>query len=226
MTVPPLPETPCLKVALDYTQTDGYDAGSRFFLSYAGAAPTPGNCSTLASDISAAWNTHLAPQVNETFALTKVDVLDIATYSGNFGEWTGDLAGGDSGTQLPAQSATNIEFNIQRRYRGGKPRMFLPPPTTGAQLDAGHFTTTFIGNTNTAMAAFIAEIEALSIGAVGALAHVNLSYYQSFKNVENSSGRMRAAPTYRATALVDTITGYATKGLIGSQKRRRAATTA
>jgi len=68
-------------------------------------------------------------------------------------------------------------------------------------------------------------VTGLSVGAVGALAHVNVSYYQSFKNVTNSSGRTRAAPTYRTIALLDPITGYVVKAVVGSQRRRRTAKT-
>lgn len=225
MTAPPLPASPCLRIRLDYTATNGELAGSRFYLSYGGAAPTGGNCVTLAGDIEAAWVTHLAPVIDETFNLTEVDVLDIATVDGLSGQWTGSESGSRSGTSLPLQCATNVEFDIARRYRGGKPRMFLPPGVTSDQTDGSHWGSTFLTAVNTAMAAFITELEALDIGAVGALAHVNLSYYSGFTNVTNSSGRTRAAPKYRASALVDSITGYAAKSTIGSQKRRRTATT-
>jgi hypothetical protein len=223
--VPP-PASPCLRVKLDYTQSDGYLGGNRFFLSYAGAAPTAGNCVTLAGDIAAAWETDIAPIVDENWALTEVDVLDIATEMGASGHWTGSNAGMDSGTGLPAQCAVNVEYDILRRYRGGKPRIFLPPGTASQTLDAGHWESSYITSVNTQMAAFFAAIAALSVGAVGALAHVNLSYYSGFKNVTNSSGRERAVPQYRTAALVDPVTGYSCKGLIGSQRRRRNATTA
>lgn len=225
MTTPPLPESPCVRVRLDYTQSDGYDAGSRFFLSYAGSAPTTANCQTLAADVAAAWAAHLAPQVGANFVLTEVDVIDIATVYGNSGDWTGEDAGSASGPYMPAQTATNIEYDIGRRYRGGKPRMFLPPGNVADTQDAGHWSADYVSATNAAIAAFFAEIESESIGAMGALGHVSLSYYLSFTNVTNSSGRTRAAPKYRTVALVDTVTGYSTKGVIGSQRRRRIATT-
>lgn len=215
-----------MRLRLDYSESDNSKGGSRFYLSYAGAAPTAGNCITLAGDVAAAWSTHLAALVNPDWTLTEVDVLDIASISGASGQWTGSNPGTASGgTNLPAQTATNVEFGIARRYRGGKPRMFIPPPTSNFQKDDGNWLASYITAVNTSVAAFFSELEALSIGAVGALAHVNLSYYSGFTNVTNSSGRTRAAPKYRAAALVDTINGYAAKGLIGSQRRRRSATT-
>lgn len=225
MTAPPLPESPCVRVRLDYTQGDSFLAGSRFYLSYAGAAPTGANCITLATDISEAWATFVAGDVDANFSLTEIDVLDIATDSGLSGQWTGDIPGTNSGTSLPAQCATNIEFGIARRYRGGKPRIFQPPGVAGNQLNAGEWDSAFVTAVNGHQVSFWAQIEALTVGAMGALRHVNLSYYKGFTNITNSSGRERAVPTYRATALLDPITGYSTKSVIGSQRRRRTATT-
>lgn len=225
MTAPPLPASPCMRVRLLYTQTDTYLAGSRFYLSYAGTAPTGGNCTSIATAIAAAWASDLAESVNELYALTEVDVLDIASDSGLSGQWDGSNSGSGSGNPVPAQCATNVEFGISRRYRGGKPRMFLPPPDDSQQLDAGHWLVDFIDSVNTNIAAFFTAVEAIDVGAVGQLTHVNLSYYKGFTNIINSSGRERAVPTYRDTAVVDPVTGYFTKGLIGSQRRRRASTT-
>lgn len=224
MTVVPLPDTPCVRARLIYLDTAGNYGGNRVYLSYTGSAPTAANCATLASDIESQWASHLAGLINANWSLTEVDVLDIATDSGNFGTWTGTSAGTRAGNNLPAQCATNVEFDIPRRYRGGKPRMYLPPGITSDQADAAHYNGTFISAVNTGVGAFFTAIEALSIGSMGTLAHVNLSYYKGFTNITNSSGRERAVPTYRATALHDVVQGYATKGVIGSQKRRRTST--
>lgn len=225
MTAPPLPASPCVRVKLDYVNTDTFDAGSRFYLSYAGAAPTPGNCATLASDIAGAWSTHLAGLVHADWSLTEVDVLDIATLLGASGQWTGSDPGTLTGQVLPSQCATNVEFGIARRYRGGKPRMFLPSASAAQLQDSAHWLAGYIANVNSGMGAFFSEIEALSVGAVGALQHVNLSYYAGFKNITNSSGRERAVPQYRSAALLDPVESYLCKAVVGSQRRRRTATT-
>jgi hypothetical protein len=225
MTPVPPPSTPCVRVRLDYVNSDDSLASSRFFLSYAGAAPSAATLDTLASDVSAAWGTHIAPNVGSVWTLAGVDIVDITTESGAFGTWGGSIAGGAGGTQLPSQVAVNVEFNLQVRYRGGKPRIFFPAPETSDQQDSANWSNTFVTGMGSAVTAFFAEIEALSLGSIGALAHVDISYYQGFKNVTNSSGRTRAVPQYRDTALVRGISGYAVKKLMSSQKRRRASTT-
>lgn len=159
------------------------------------------------------------------WSLTEVDVLDIASNSGAFGNWSGTETGSNSGSQFSANAASNIEFNLSRRYRGGKPRIYLPPAASSEAVNAGKWSDAFVTDLNTGITAFYAALAAITVGAVGVLAHVNLSYYSGFTNVTNSSGRTRAAPKYRTTALVDSITGYSAKATIGSQRRRRTATT-
>jgi len=224
--VPP-PESPCLRVRLIYNTYADRSAGSRFYLSYEGTAPTAGNCSTLAADIGAAWETNLAPVVNDAYGLAEVDVIDIATDAGSSGQSTTGWSGSRSGTTMPDQCATNIEYDIARRYRGGKPRMYLPPGSTADQANPSTWSGTFVGEVNTAIAAFFTEIEALTVGAVGALAHVNLSYYNGYSTTTPPwrGPGFKYPPKYRAAALLDTVNGYATKPVTGSQKRRRTSTT-
>jgi hypothetical protein len=226
MTTPPLPETNCVRVRLDYTIAEGTEAGSRFYVSYNGSAPSSATLNTLASDIATAWNANIAAVVGELSTLTEIDILDISTLTGASGSWTGSHAGTMSGDNLPIQCASNVEYDIARRYRGGKPRMFIPPPDISAMVGENKWSAGHVANLNTAVSGFMAAIAALSPGSMGVLAHVNVSYYQGFTNVTNSSGRTRAAPKYRTpTALVEPVTGYAAKATIGSQRRRRLSTT-
>lgn len=225
MTPVPLPDVPCVRVRLIYNEGAPAESGNRFYLSYTGSAPSGANCATLAGDVAAAFATDLAPLIDGTYALEEVDVLDIATDSGLSGQWTGSHAGGKTGASLSANAATNVEFGIARRYRGGKPRFYLPPSTSPDLTSVTHWSSTFVGDVSTGVASFFAALEALSVGSMGTLQHVNLSYFKGFTNVTTPSGRERAVPTYRATALHDNITGYFAKAVVGSQRRRRTSTT-
>lgn len=223
----PLPASPCVRVRLIYEPPAANEAGSRFYLSYSGSAPTAANCSTLASDIEAAWVSHMAGLTPVLWSLNEVDVLDIASDDGLSGQWTGTEDGTRSGPGTPQQVATNVEFDIARRYRGGKPRMFLPPGVAADTANENEWNSTFIGEVNTGLAAFIEEIEALTVGAMGTLAHVNLSYYKGY-NTTSPPWRgpgFKYPPKYRDAALLDSVEGYSTKAIMGSQKRRRTSTT-
>jgi hypothetical protein len=225
MTTPPLPASPCIRVRLGYTLDGGTDAGNRFYFSYSGAAPSAANCVTLGTDIANLWASNIASIIYSETTLTEVDVLDIATDSGAFGTVEVTHAGDMSAGILSANAAINVEFDIARRYRGGKPRLYWPAPDDTSLVSGDKYSSGFIATVNAATTAFFAGIEALSVGSMGTLDHVNLSYYQGFHNVTNSSGRTRAAPVYRTSALLDAVTGYACKAVVGSQRRRRTSTT-
>src|ERR1700751_5333351 len=115
MPSPPLPDVPCVRVRLIYEEDVANSIGNRFYLSYSGSAPTPGNCVTLATDISGAWGTHLAPLFWVDTDLTEVDVLDIATDSGSSGQYIATVNGTRTGNGLPQSGSANIEYNIARR---------------------------------------------------------------------------------------------------------------
>ena len=225
--MPSPPAVQAVRCKLDYVQVDSSLGGSRFYLAYTGSAPSPSNCSTLAADIGTQWASHLAGFVNTGFSLGEVDVLDLASSSGSSGQDNTVHAGTDTGAVLPASICVNVEYNIARRYRGGKPRMYLPAPNQTRLQDEGHWTTAYASGLNTAMAAFFTALEALSIGSMGTLSHVNISF---FHGVNTSTPPWRGPgykypPKYRDTPLVDAVEGYATKLLVGSQRRRRNATT-
>lgn len=221
----PLPDTPCVRVRLIYNQETSKSAGNRFYLSYTGGPPTGADCATIASGIATAWNTNLASLVWDGNSLQEVDVLDIASDSGLSGQWTGSDSGSRSGAFLPDSVAFNIEFGIARRYRGGKPRIFFPFGVQGDLHDQSNWLNTFTPTVQTNVEAFFTACQALSSGSTSIANHVNLSYYKGFTNFLGPSGRERAVPTYRATALSDVIVGYSAKQLVGSQRRRRTSTT-
>jgi hypothetical protein len=158
-------------------------------------------------------------------ALSEVDVLDITDDLGAFGINSVEVIGSRAGETVPNQVAANTEFNLGRRYRGGKPRMFWPAGVYSDEADDSHWNSDFVVAMNAAAVGFFAQVEAITASGTDLSSHINLSYYKGFTNIENTSGRMRAAPTYRAVALQDIVTGYATKTVFGSQRRRRTATT-
>lgn len=225
MTVVPLPASPCVRVRLIYNEGSAGEGGNRVYFSYSGTPPSGADCTALASGVATAWAGNLQGLIPANYSLDEVDVLDIATDSGLSGQWHGADAGTRAGSYLPANVATNVEFGIARRYRGGKPRFFLPPGVQGDLESQGAWSAGYVSSVNEAVVNFFNAVQELSPGTIGTLQHVNLSYYKGFTNITNSSGRERAVPQYRDQALLDTVTGYSAKAVVGSQRRRRTSTT-
>jgi hypothetical protein len=224
MTAVPLPDVPCLRVRLIGSLPAPPVWGNRFFLSYTGSAPTAANCATLATDIQTAWVAHIASLVPSGYTLNEVDVLDIATDSGKFGTWSGSVAGSRSNAAVPINCAMGVEYTIGRRYRGGKPRIYLVAGDAADVAHPGQWSPGFVAEAQAAFPAFMTQVTGFAVGSIGSLTHVNLSYYKGFTNITTSSGRERAVPKYRDTALHDPVTGYQAKTEVQSQRRRRTST--
>lgn len=226
MPTPPLPDVPCVRVGLDYSDSIS-KFGSRFYLSYTGGALSGADCTALAGTVSSAWSTTVATQVSSSFQLVEVDVLDIATRDGLSGQDETPHAGTNTtGGPCPVQCAINVEFGIARRYRGGKPRIYFPPAPVSAMADPSHWQEGLVTSMNGEIADFFAAIIAGAPAAGSPWKHVSLSFYKGSAGViYDAGGEGRTDETYRPTANHDDITGYSTKAVIGSQRRRRVSTT-
>lgn len=225
MTTPPLPDTPCVRVNFSYTfGTDGR-GGDRLYFSYTGGPATAGDLASAATTIATAWGTDIAPLCGSGVTLTEVDILDISSHSGLSAVHPASIAGTRGATNLTDNTCFNLEFGIARRYRGGKPRIYLPAGVESDLLDASKWGSGFMTTVQTNFTAFITAVKAIALPSLSISNHVNLSYYSGFHNVTNSSGRTRAAPTYRTpNAVHDNVVSYIPKAVVGSQRRRRTAT--
>lgn len=224
----PLPASPCVRVNLVYEPPAANKAGSRFYVSYSGTAPDPTVCATLAGLVHTNWASHMAPVTPANWSLNEVDVLDIATRTGKSGQWTGAEPGTRTGTELPTQVASNVEFDIAERYRGGKPRMYCPPGVAADGSNENEWASEYITAFNTAITDFFAGINGSSPGSMGTLQHVVLSYYHG-KNTATPPWRgpgYKYPPLYRDAAVLYTVEGYGLKAVMGSQRRRRTSTSA
>lgn len=216
--MPPLPPVPSvLKVILGYTGPDT-DAANILHFHYTGAAPTTAAMNALATDISTAWNAHLAAGTTFEYNLTSVETIDLASATGASGLNTTSHIGTDTNPIMSAQAAFVVKKKIARRYRGGHGKTFLPPPGAVNLNDLGHWTASFVTNNTARYVAFIAAIVAQADVPIDT--EVQVSYYSGFTNVTTSSGRMKAKPTLRVSPVVDTVTSVLGDSRVGSQRRR------
>jgi hypothetical protein len=156
--------------------------------------------------------------------MTGTQVTDLASTSGAFGVDTTNVNGTEAGSALPAGTAYLINFKIARKYRGGKPRCYLPLGVAADLATRANWLSTNITNTTTHFTAFIAGFVGQVAGTTTISGHVNVSYYSGFTNVAyGSPTKYRRVPTLRATPLVDAITSYAVQPSPASQRRRNLA---
>ena len=226
--MPPLPTvTNTLKITLGWT-IDMNPAGSRFFYTYTGGPPAVADLNTLCGNIATAYNTDFSPLQNSSYVLTSVQAEDLNTSSGNLGVVACSYAGGLIGNALTENVAACINFKIDRRYRGGHPRIMLPIGTNAETASNRAWSNGFISSVNAAWSSFNTTIGALTFSSFSMANHVSVAYY---KGVYTTSPPWRG-PGYKyppkpvaGPVTPDTVVNHALRPTIGSQRRRLTSST-
>jgi len=223
--VPALPAAPnVIRIELGFAIYTTHGATSRFYMQYTGGPPSDGNLNTLASDVSTAWASTMAAAQYVGVDLIEITCTDLSTPTSAIGTWSGSVAGTLSGTPLPVEICGNLHSVIARRYRGGRPKLFIPMGITASLAgDETSWSTAFISDVNGYWAAFKTALFALTGIGCTLTEHVNVSYYEGFASVQNPvTKRWRNIPTPRTgDAVIDTITATTLQTLISQQRRRR-----
>jgi hypothetical protein len=140
--------------------------------------------------------------------------------SAGFGINTATRAGTRAGGQLGGGTAALLDFHIQRRYRGGKPRQYLPAGVTTDLANAQQWSTTFTGNLATAWNAWINQLVAAPPAGTSLLNVVNVSYYKGFTTHTGPTGRVSNISTVRPAVIIDDVSSMTVDPRIASQRRR------
>ena len=219
--LPPVPQT--IRLQLKHTRGSDVDVLDRLYLQYAGEPPTVADLNTFCAAVGGFWGSDLAPMAHPTVELTEVLAQDLSSdvgAEGSNGETTfGTRAGGD----LPADICSLINFEVARRYRGGKPRIYLPYGTDTDVLDPQHWTAAFTAALSAAWGSFIDSVLAAAWSGGGPLVQYSVSYYLG--STELTTGvppyvRGHTIPTKRAAPMSYLITDYTVNPVFGSQRRR------
>lgn len=221
--MPALPAVPNVIRAV-FNLTIGADTSAmvRLYFAYSGSPPTSSDLNSIAGTFSSAWNTNLISIHPSQVVLTSVVLTDLNTLSGAGGINSTARTGTLAGTPLPASVAGMFGGQVARRYRGGKPRTFLPCGVTASTGNSQRWSGTFITTATTAINNFITACIGATSGATTISSHVNVSYYQGFTNVTSpTTGRARTVPKLRAGGpITDVVTTMALAPIIGTQRRR------
>jgi hypothetical protein len=193
----------------------------RMFFRYTGTAPTAAQLNTWCATMFTGAVSDITPYQHAEYTLLATLAEDLSTASSAVGIHSGSQAGTRGGLALPGSVAALINLHISRRYRGGKPRIYLPAGNQADILNAQQWGATFITNLQAAYAALVAYAIANPPGTATLVTQVNVSYYNGF-TVFNPGGGRRAKniPTLRGTPLVDDVSSASVNGRFASQRRR------
>lgn len=220
LTMPPLPDVPAvIRADMQWQDAADINVSTRSFWAYSGGPPTSSDCIALAADLYTLVAAHNALWDTETF-LSGVKVTDLSSSSGGVGEHAASTVGTIS-FAFSAATCALINFVITRRYRGGKPRWYLPWGGGGSLTTKQEWTPTFISDVEAAVAAIRTGFIGSTSGSTAISNQSNVSYYSGFTAVENPiTHRWRNVPNLRTTPVVSVIESFSMNGLVSSQRRR------
>jgi hypothetical protein len=219
-----MPALPSVPKVLQVTahQTIGADTAAinRWFHQYAGGAPTAVQAAALATTISGNWGTLISPLQDTATSLTSVTVQDLSSPTAAFGQDLTVRAGTRAGSAEGADVCALIRESINRRYRGGHPRVYLRAGVVADLSTPQGWFPAFVLLVTNGWTAMQNNINAgVWVGGISMIT-VNVSYYQGFHNFTYPSGRVRALPTVRGAPVVDPIVAFACQSKPASQRRR------
>lgn len=209
-----------LKAQLTWSDSEDVNVVSNHFFRYTGAPPNSAAATLLSTDIVDAMLPH-NDQWGETTILTGCKVTDLSTVTGGVGETAVSQLGTIVSPPLAGGTAVVVNYQLARRYRGGKPRNYLPWLSSASLVNRQTWGSTDIVDVADAMEAFYSACIGSTASGCTIASHCNVSYYDGFTVVTNPvTGRARNAPKLRATPVVDDVTGLTVLGRPGSQRRR------
>lgn len=223
-----LPNVPgVIRWNLGFSLGASLKGGSRFFTSYTGGPPATSDIVAMAGTIQAAWSAHLNSFMSNDYDLSLIEGTDLTSPSSAQGSVSISVNGGAANHPPDVEACSLINHHINRRYRGGKPRIYLPLGTTASiDTDDTSWTATYVTNLNAAWAAFMAAVLLASSGGTALNEHVNVSYYSGYNTPTIlPSGRAKQSAKVRTASIApDVIHSSTTQKLIASQRRRRVST--
>ena len=220
--MPALPPVPgVIRFEVDYQVGDDASALTRFYFSYTGGVPSPGDMDAFAGQLGSANGGILPAVLHPDTTAVETRATDLATSIGFTGTDSTPAVGTRSGAPLGADVCALFNFTIGRRYRGGKPRGYWPLGTATDLLTRQTWVGTSVTDFEGAFGATVGTLTGFTSGAITLGGQVNVSFYgPPNRIITGSTGRVRTVSTGRAVPLVDAVTAVSCNGHLGSQRRR------
>jgi hypothetical protein len=209
-----------VKLELRYKHSFDTDIVNHHFFHYTGAAPGNGGLATWLNGVHTAWVSYLKPITTGAVVLQELHAIDLSSAAAGTADLAVSEAGGYGGLELPAGIAALINYKVQRRYRGGKPRTYAPLGKSTDVADGQDWVEASRASFESGYTNFLVTAKASSMGSATIDNIVNISYYEGFTTFTTPSGRVKNISTPRATPLVDVILTITCNGRYGSQRRR------
>lgn len=218
----PLPSVPnVMSSVITWAVDADTKAITRHYWSYTGSAPSAASCVSFAGGFVNLAATPYEPLCTTGVGMESCEVTDLSSPSGGQGAGGTPWIGTRTGAVLPPASSVVVSHQIARRYRGGKPRSYMPFGGGGDVMASGLWTAALVTAAQTAFGTWVTSQIGATHGGTVVSALVNVSYYEGSHVVTNpDTGRAKNVPDRRAVPIVDPIVASVARQVIGSQRRR------
>jgi hypothetical protein len=216
MALPPTP-TGVIEFKLQHAALDMWP---RFQQAYSSGPPGTGGLAAAATAVRVAYDSHLKALLNDGYSMDQVEAVDLANPSVPKGVDATAVVGTRAVAAPPLNVVACLNYLIDRRYRGSKPKTFWPWGGVADFGDVRSWGSGFVSAVNAAWTAFQAEINGEAAGAATIGEQVCVSFYSGTEPNPNPKGRLMNIPKQRTTPAVFAIMGPDCRTLFGSQRRR------
>jgi hypothetical protein len=219
--MPPLPPVPgVIRLDLKYTNGTDLDLLTRLHFAFSGGPLTNSQANSWAESIIGSASS-LDAILHSATEITLATVTDLSTSSAGVGSYPGDITGSLSGDPLPLETAFLCNYQISRRYRGGRPRSYLPAGDATKLLNSRAWTSAFVTLVGDTWNTFISNCVTDAPAGVSGVVHSNVTYYGPPNRTEGVlPARVKTYSTKLAVPLVDTINSASYSAIPSSQRRR------
>jgi hypothetical protein len=223
MLMPPLPSVPdVLNIQLKFT-VGRANVLFRVHLRYASSPPSRNDLIQYAASIEANIGAHLLPLFSTQVNTAEVMVTDLSDHEyGARGIVSSQRVGTRPGLPNGAAVAALINFKVARRYRGGKPRVYVPFFVSSDLTPGLTWSATALDEGTAGWGAFMDGMLTDTPSTLTVVDQVNVSYYEGFEVVTDlRTGRSRNVSRLRPGGpAVDKITRWSINPKLGSQRGR------
>lgn len=178
------------------------------WLKVTASSRTGADLATLLGAIGSAWSTDIAQLYVGSCSLQEIKGVWIIPGGGEIVQSDTTVRNGvATGTQIPnLATCAVINHRVDKYYRGGKPRSYLPGVPATNTTDFVHLTTTAISNYQTRFGNFMNAVNALTAGGITNVKLGTVSFV--------SKGDWRATPEFWQ------FNGNSVRSILGTQRRR------
>lgn len=209
-----------IEVGLHWQVGEDASAITRLHFQGAGSPYAQADLNTMATAVRTAFGTQLKALMSGYNTLLQTTCADLGSNAGLQGLDGTQVPGTRAGSSGIAQLCALINHKIARKYRGGKPRSYLPFGLGGDLQDPQTWNTTFSGNLQTGWTAFLAAITGGTFGAITGLKHCSVSYYQPGGQWNVVNNRPKYTPHVRTTPVIDLVVASTVNPKPATQRRR------